>query len=125
MNRRSFIRHLALSSTALASVGTNQLSGAEPEAKTGPVAAASPESLRQDWLARWEKNILSDSRNRYCDKEMGEELGWLVSPFLNGFYYGYLATRDPKWVAMLTRLDGFLHQTRGQGTGRLSRLAQG
>ena len=28
-------------------------------------------------------------------KETGEELGWLVSPFLNGFYYGYMATRDP------------------------------
>ena len=28
----------------------------------------------------------------------GEELGWLVSPFLNGFYYGYLATNDTQWV---------------------------
>jgi hypothetical protein len=51
-----------------------------------------------DWLARWEKNILSDMHNRYCDKEMGEEIGWLVSPFVNGFYYGYLVTRDVKWV---------------------------
>ncbi len=47
------------------------------------------------------ENILGDARSRYCDKEMGEELGWLVSPFLNGFYYGYLATRDPKWIEML------------------------
>lgn len=54
-----------------------------------------------DWLTRWEKNILSDARLRYCDKEMGEELGWLVSPFLNGFYYGYMATRDVKWIDML------------------------
>jgi hypothetical protein len=25
----------------------------------------------------------------------------LISPFLNGFYFGYEATRDPKWVALL------------------------
>ena len=62
--------------------------------------AAGPE-LRKDWLARWQKNILGDARNRYCDREMGEEIGWLVSPFLNGFYYGYLATHDTKWVDLL------------------------
>jgi hypothetical protein len=54
-----------------------------------------------DWLARWEKSILDRARNRYCDKEMGEELGWLVSPFLEGAYYGYLATHDLKWVEVL------------------------
>jgi hypothetical protein len=62
--------------------------------------AASP-ALRRDWLARWQKNIIGDSRNRYCDREMGEEIGWLISPFLSGFYYGYLATREAKWVDML------------------------
>jgi len=55
----------------------------------------------QDWLRRWDKNITDDARNRYCDRELGEEIGWLISPFLDGFYYGYMATRDPKWVAML------------------------
>lgn len=60
------------------------------------------EALAKDWLKRWEKNILADSRNRYCDKEMGEELGWLISPFVNGYYYGYLATGDPKWIDRLT-----------------------
>jgi hypothetical protein len=54
----------------------------------------------QVWHQKWEKNILGGSRNRYCDKEMGEELGWRVSPFLNGFYYGCPATGDPKWVAL-------------------------
>src|SRR5579871_3535308 len=63
-------------------------------------SSLSPLHPSSDWLARWEKNILGDSHNRYCDKEMGEEIGWLVSPFLNGFYYGYLATHDPKWVDM-------------------------
>jgi hypothetical protein len=32
---------------------------------------------------------------------MGEELGWLVSPFLEGFYQGYRATGDPQWVELL------------------------
>ncbi len=65
-----------------------------------PSYAVDP-ALKKDWLARWEKNILGDMRNRYCDREMGEEIGWLVSPFLNGFYYGYLATNDPKWADLL------------------------
>jgi hypothetical protein len=66
-----------------------------------PVPPAVAEPLAQDWLARWEKNIVDDSRNRYCDREMGEEIGWLVSPFLNGFCYGYRATHDPQWVDRL------------------------
>lgn len=83
----------------------------------------------KDWLARWEKSILGDERSRYCDKEMGEELGWLVSPFLNGFYYGYLATQDRKWVERLIdwadaciqrgvqEPDGFLGWPKGDGGG--------
>jgi len=55
----------------------------------------------QDWLTRWSKNITNDARNRYCDRELGEEIGWLISPFLDGFCFGYMATKDPKWVAML------------------------
>ncbi|HUU16182.1 MAG TPA: hypothetical protein VMW72_03445 [Sedimentisphaerales bacterium] len=88
MNRREFLGDLVLAGAAL------------PLVKSDVRGAASTD-LTQDWLARWEKNILGRARSRYCDKEMGEQLGWLVSPFLNGFYYGYLATRDPKWVEML------------------------
>jgi hypothetical protein len=64
-------------------------------------AWAADGTLRREWLASWEKGILGDARNRYCDSEMGEEIGWLVSPFLNGFYYGYLATRDARWADRL------------------------
>jgi hypothetical protein len=32
---------------------------------------------------------------------MGEELGWLVSPFISGFHYGHLATGDTRWVELL------------------------
>ena len=59
-------------------------------------------ALAKDWMRRWKQNILSDGdKNRYCDKEMGEEIGWLVSPFLNGYYYGYMATGDREWVDRL------------------------
>ena len=88
MNRREFLWDMVLAGAAL------------PLVKSDVRGAASAD-LTQDWLARWEKNILGRARSRYCDKEMGEQLGWLVSPFLNGFYYGYLATRDPKWIEML------------------------
>lgn len=83
----------------------------------------------KDWLARWEKNILTEARSRYCDKELGKELGWLVSPFLTGFYYGFLATRDPKWIDLLvdwtdstlkraqTEPDGFVGWPKGDGGG--------
>jgi hypothetical protein len=73
--------------------------------RTAGFAAGAPvkldPALARDWLDRWEKEILSSSNNRYCDREMGEELGWLVSPFLNGFYYGYRATGDLAWLERL------------------------
>ncbi len=58
-------------------------------------------ALAKDWLQRWEANIVADSRNRYCDKEMGEEIGWLISPFSEGFCWGYEATGDTKWIDRL------------------------
>ncbi|HVY70748.1 MAG TPA: hypothetical protein VHH73_12530, partial [Verrucomicrobiae bacterium] len=96
MNRRDFVRRFAFQASALALAGGwgNSLAA---ETKMPPMDPAQA----RDWLARWEKSILADERSRYCDKEMGEELGWLVSPFLNGFHYGYRATGDTKWVALL------------------------
>ena len=86
----------------MASVPLNLLSAAEaPRETSRDTAVGADADPRKDWLARWEKNILGDSRNRYCDKETGEELGWMVSPFLNGYYYGYLATRDLSWFERL------------------------
>ena len=75
------------------------LGAAEPASR--PAVSRMDEAMARTWLARWEKNIVADSRNRYCDKETGEQLGWLVSPFLNGFYYGYLATGDTQWIDRL------------------------
>jgi hypothetical protein len=80
--------------------------GAAGPAEAKPVPVSQPvakmdQALAKDWLARWEKNITGSVRNRYCDRETGEEIGWLISPFLNGFYYGYRATGDAKWVDLL------------------------
>jgi len=83
--------------------GANAKAGAvqPPPPRVFDAAARMDEALARDWLARWEKGITGDARNRYCDKEMGEEIGWMVTPFLNGFYYGYMATGDPKWCDLL------------------------
>ena len=80
------------------------------EARPAPVARTVPGSpgltdtdraLARDWRGRWEKRILGDARNRYCDKAMGEDIGWLMRPFMDGFYCGYLATGDTRWVDTL------------------------
>jgi hypothetical protein len=73
----------------------------QPARSAYPAADPMNPALAKDWLARWEKRITGDMKNRYCDKETGEELGWLVSPFLNGFYYGYLATGKTEWIDRL------------------------
>ena len=130
-----FLKQTALATTVfVASLPSSLLRAADPENKTRP-RDDSPldSSLRKDWLLRWEKSILGDTRARYCDKEMGEELGWHVSPFLNGFYYGYLATHDPKWIELLIdwmdscvkraikEPDGFLGWPKGDGGGNESK----
>lgn len=55
----------------------------------------------KDWEARWETDITNESKDRPCDKELGEEIGWLMTPMMSGYYYGFLATGDPKWIDRL------------------------
>lgn len=101
-------------------------------ARAATTAGAEPwidPATAKDWLERWTKAITADSRSRYCDKETGEELGWLVSPFLNGFYQGYLATDDSRWVERFVEWadacvrrrvkepDGFTGWPKGDGGG--------
>jgi hypothetical protein len=98
MKRRDFLKGITgkavVAASAAGLLSDGQLLGAAGE----PLVDA---ATAKDWLARWEANILDSVRARYCDKEMGEGIGWRVSPYLSGFHYGYLATRDPKWVDML------------------------
>jgi hypothetical protein len=77
------------------------IAASAPAGAKAPAVKPMDEAKAKDWLAKWDKRITDDARNRYCDKETGEEIGWLITPFLNGFYYGYLATGDTKWIDML------------------------
>jgi hypothetical protein len=100
MNRRKFLKNL--SGTALA-LAAGQAPGLPLRAASARGAPPWMEpALAKSWLEQWRNNILNDERSRYCDKELGEEIGWLISPFLNGFYYGWLATRDSQWIDRLT-----------------------
>lgn len=101
MNRRHFLgltKDALLAASATGLLFRTGAAFAASEALPGPFIDA---ATTKDWLDRWQTNIQKETRSRYCDKEMGEELGWLVSPFLNGFYYGYLATHDTKWIDLL------------------------
>jgi hypothetical protein len=103
MKRRSFLKHISFATAGL-TLPAGGVFIAKADTKSTATAAPRPKldpALAKDWLARWEKNILGDERNRYCDHELGEEIGWLISPFLNGFFYGYQATHDPKWMEHL------------------------
>lgn len=98
MNRRDFLQvvpgRALTAASAAGALGAGRLFGAAGD----PLVDA---ATAKDWLSRWQTFILDSARSRYCDKEVGEEIGWLISPYLNGFHYGYLATRDEKWVEML------------------------
>jgi len=100
MERRAFIVRTALAA-AWAPLGVELLASDNPRGPSGKGTYDLDPALAKDWLARWEKNILGETHNAYCDRETGEEIGWLISPFLNGFYYGYQATGDAKWVERL------------------------
>lgn len=131
MQRRTFLKQTAGAVGLIASLRYQFPVASATEPAGAPPAFT--EAKRRDWLARWEENITGRARNRYCDREMGEELGWLVSPFLNGFYYGYQATGDPKWVkffvdwadACVRRAviepDGFPGWPKGDGGGNESK----
>src|SRR5690242_948295 len=102
MNRRRFFEDFYRTTLAAATAALvyrkSLASNTVNEGATHWIDAATA----RNWQTRWEENILDESkRNRYCDTEMGEELGWLVSPFLNGFYYGYLATHKTRWIELL------------------------
>ena len=102
MHRRRFFQEMATQGLVLASAGTVLRGRLSYSASVADRSDWIDPATARDWQARWENFILTDStKNRYCDTEMAEELGWLVSPFLDGFYYGYQATGDTKWIGRL------------------------
>ena len=88
MNRRRFLKS-SLAATGAALMGP-----------AGPVFSKTTldPDLAADCLKRWRKRILDSAKTRYCDEAAGEDIGWLMSPFLNGFYFGYKATGEMEWV---------------------------
>jgi hypothetical protein len=57
---------------------------------------------QKDWLARWGKALVKDVAGfRVCDTVLGEDLGFVMTPAMDSFYYGYMATKDPMYVDML------------------------
>jgi len=81
------------------------LAAALCQAQTAPPAMTltkMDEAKQKDWLARWDKNLSSQYTGyRQCDRAMGEEIAWTMAPVVDGFYYGYMATKDTKYVDML------------------------
>jgi len=100
MNRRTFIKSFSGAALALAAAqapGPGSLRAASARSAPPRIEPA----LAKAWLEQWRNYIRNDARSRYCDKELGEEIGWLISPFLNGFYHGWLATHDSEWIDRL------------------------
>jgi hypothetical protein len=97
MNRRQFLKALA-SRTALATTAAGFVRFAIPASAQQTQRQWIQDAQAQSWQATWEKSILGELGNRYCDKEMGEEIGWLTSHLLNGLYYGYQATGESRWL---------------------------
>jgi hypothetical protein len=70
-------------------------------ATNAPPAFTIDPAKPEAWLAPWQQHILSEAKSRSCDTAMGEEIGWLISPLLNGFHYGFLLTGDRRWLDRL------------------------
>jgi hypothetical protein len=66
-----------------------------------PTVTPGPPAKVAFWKQRWQESTIREARAGHCNKEMGEEIGWLISPLLNGFYYGYLATPEVQWIDRL------------------------
>jgi hypothetical protein len=94
-NKRSLISLVLLMGIGLIAKGEDAVTapkGSSPETSQAEHARVSTIE------AIWERNITDNARNRYCDKATGEDIGWLMAPFLGAYYYGYLATGDMKWL---------------------------
>src|ERR1035437_5677694 len=60
------------------------------------------DATQKDWLARWDKQISGESKGyRTCDRAVGEDIAWTMVPMMDGFYNGYMATGNTKYVDML------------------------
>ena len=79
----------------------------------------------KDWLLRWERNILSGNSMHYCSSEMGEEIGWKMSPFFKGLLLRISGHGEHLVGRQAGSMHGRLDQKSGKGTRRIPGLAQG
>ena len=79
------------------------------QGQTSPKPAAPPMTLtrmdparEKDWLVRWDKEVSGETRGyRLCDRVVGEDIAFGMTPVVNSQYYGYMATKNTKYVDML------------------------
>ncbi|MGD0999517.1 MAG: hypothetical protein ABSA67_02355 [Candidatus Brocadiia bacterium] len=84
-------------------VAGSVLAAALCQAQTAPAMTLTKmdEAKQKDWLARWDKFISGvDKDYRTCDTAQDGEIAWLVTPVMEGFYNGYRATHDTRYVDM-------------------------
>lgn len=129
LHRRTFSIQVLGASAALLSHPLGTLSRVMAAEPTDSIQHFARSEEGRRWLKEWEAHILAPEKTRYCDTELGEELGWLVSPYVNGFYQGYLATQNTSWIdrliewtdACIVRAtldpDGFRGWPKGNGGG--------
>ncbi len=74
-----------------------------PKAPAPALTLARMDEARQrDWLTRWDKEISGETRGyRTCDRTMGEDIAWGMTPVVDGDYNGYMATKNTKYVDMM------------------------
>ncbi len=95
--RRTFLK-----GTGIAFAGAWVATGAPPPGSREAVREGFTRAKVSEWMEAWERAILSGARRRYCDTETGEELGWLMSPFLSGYASAFAFTGEDRWMERLS-----------------------
>ena len=60
------------------------------------------EAKQKEWLTRWDNEISGESKGyRTCERAVGEDIAWTMTPIMDGYYYGYMATKNTRYVDMM------------------------
>ncbi len=95
MTSLSLVAVLALAGVALAQAAAPS----ELNRKNEWTMKKMDQAKAKEWLAAWDKQLDQEAKGyRQCDKAVGEDIAWLMTPIMEGFYYGHLATQDAKWI---------------------------
>src|SRR5260221_14063888 len=98
IGRRAFLKSAGTVTLVLVSLVCQAQSAPEPTAPAMTLTKMD-EAKRKDWLVRWDESISGQARGyRTCDHEVGEGIAWGMTPIMDGFYYGYMATKNTRYV---------------------------